>query len=108
MIDSHHLNAPNCMKPLRNLLLLTLFRDKRLQSTELLIVSWFITFGIMQYQIFVVFRGDFLIDISLAGLIVLDFLIAVESVEASHNRGYTAREVLKIALMSDDFPVPDY
>lgn len=49
VIGSHHPNAPDCMEPLGNVLLLTLFRDKSLQSTELFVVSWFITFGIMEY-----------------------------------------------------------
>ena len=61
----------------------------------------------MDNQMFVVGRNDSFVDIDRARFIVSDVLDAVEQLIYNGSRGYTVREALNIALISDDFPVPD-
>ena len=49
-----------------------------------------------------------MVDIGRASFIVADVLNAVEQLINNSSSRYTAREALNIALISDDFPVPDY
>ena len=55
---------------------------------------------------FVVFRGYAVVNISIASLIVLDILNAIERMREDDSRVFTAREALNMVLISDDFPVP--
>ena len=48
-----------------------------------------------------------MVDIGRASFIVADVLNAVEQLINNSSSRYTAREALNIALISDDFPVPD-
>ena len=56
---------------------------------------------------FVVFRGDSFAYVGRARSIMLDILGPVEPWKHNYNVEHTAREVLKIVLIRDDFPVPD-
>ena len=52
-------------------------------------------------------RRDSVVDFSVTSFIVLDLLGEVQRQNDNCYRGYTAREALKIALIRDDFPIPD-
>jgi len=97
------------MKPLANGFFLTPLSDKFLQNTELFFVSWLATFRVMDGEVFVVRRHDSCFDIGCACFEMSDILHLVRLlIGNSDRRRYTAREVLNIALISDDFPTPDY
>ena len=49
-----------------------------------------------------------MVDVGRASFIVSDVLSDVEQLRNNGSRGYTARDALNMALISDDFPVPDY
>lgn len=98
-------NAPNCVEPLGNGFTLTSLRDKFLQSTKFLHTSGLITLRIMKNEMFIVGRGEFFVDLCGASLALLK---DVERWDDNCNRRYTAREALKTALISDDFPALDY
>ena len=49
-----------------------------------------------------------MVDIGRASLIVSNVLNAIEQLSDNSSSRYTAREALNMALISDDFPVPDY
>ncbi len=96
------------MKPLANGLFLAPLCDKFLQNTELFFVSWLVTFRVMDGKVFVVRRCDSCVDIGCACFEMSDILNFVKLLMVNSDRRYTAREALNIALISDDFPTPDY
>lgn len=72
------MRAPNCEKPLSDILLVTPLRDKLLYDAEILLVSRLVIFTTMDDQMFVVRWGDSFVDIGRAYFIVLDVLYAVK------------------------------
>jgi hypothetical protein len=98
------------MNLVSNGLHLTPLRDESLQNTELVIIPWPVTFRIVDDEMLVVRRGYSFVYIGRALFVMLDILNAIWDAEQWHDgeRGHTARDALNIALISDDFPTPDY
>ncbi|SRR6266550_2415663 len=95
------------MEPLSNGLPLASFCDESLQDTKFFYVPWLVTLRIMKDQMFVVRRCNSFVDVSRTSSVVLDILDSGEQRKDTRYKDYTAREVLKIALIRDDFPIPD-
>ena len=62
----------------------------------------------MDDQIFIVRWGDSLVDIGRPSFIASDILNAIEQLKGNGSGEHTERETWNIALISDDFPIPDY
>ena len=95
------------MEPLSNGFDLTSFCDESLQDSKLFYVPRLVTLRIVKDKMFVVRWGNSFVDVSRTGSVVLDILDSGEQRKDTRYRDYTAREVLKIALIRDDFPIPD-
>lgn len=87
---------------------LTPLSDELFQDTELLFVLRLIALRIMNNQMFVVFRGDSFVDVGAGFMRYVLEAVERSEMNISIRNCITARDALKMALMSDDFPTPDY
>ena len=76
---------------------------------ELFFVAQPVTLRLMDDEVFVVRGPEYRVDIGCAWFKMSAILHLVKLSMGNSDRRYTAtREALNIALISDDFPTPDY